>query len=203
MKIMLNKVTLAGEVVGQPELYKKLRSNTCLFKIFLEIERTSGETDIVPCIVKEKYLPNYMEGNFVKITGRLMTNNVYRDGVRRLDVYTYVDGSEEFEAYENYVEFEGIIGKKSEVRTTPFKRKIIDLTLIGKLHNGISSYVPSIAWFDNAYAISELNLGDVIFTTGRLQSREYVKNEETRIAFEYSINFMTQVKGDENDECEN
>ena len=55
-----------------------------------------------------------------------------------------------------------------------------------------SDYLPCIAWGRNAKFVSELSVGEKIYLTGRIQSRQYQKriNEndiETRTAFEVSV----------------
>lgn len=62
----------------------------------------------------------------------------------------------------------------------------LDLTHLDT-SRGMSYYVPCICWSKNAKKMAQSAVGDKFYVSGRLQSREYVKNEKTYVINEVSI----------------
>lgn len=127
----------------------------------------------------------------------------------------------------NEISLRGYICKEVNYRITPGKTdekgniikkpsRITDILLaINNKALKTSYYIPCIAWNKEADHASYLKVSDKIAVKGRMQSREYRKkifvqpdsNEkkvnndrqfETRVAYELSINTLTEVMDDEN-----
>jgi len=103
----------------------------------------------------------------------------------------------------NIIKLVGYICKEPIYRTTPFKREICDLLLAVNRAYNKSDYLPCIAWGRSARFISQVGVGEKLYITGRIQSREYQKkldngNVETRVAYEVSISRVS-TKLDEQD----
>lgn len=125
----------------------------------------------------------------------------------------------------NEISLRGYICKEVNYRTTPGKTdekgniikkpsRITDILLaINNKALKTSYYIPCIAWNKEADHASYLKVSDKIAVKGRMQSREYRKeifvqpdsNEkkvnndrqfETRVAYELSINTLSEVIGD-------
>ena len=62
---------------------------------------------------------------------------------------------------------------------------------------GRSDYLPCIAWGQNARLVSTWNVGDKVRLTGRLQSRDYIKNlggsDQRRVAYEVSVSEISRL----------
>ena len=99
----------------------------------------------------------------------------------------------------NEIYLDGFICKPPVYRITPFGREITDILLaVNRIHNK-SDYIPCIAWGRNAKFASNLNVGDRIRISGRIQSRNYQKKlddetEITKTAFEISVAKLELVK---------
>ena len=193
---MVNKTILGGTIITSPTYYTQLKTGAVLFRTDMRVMRISGNEDILPVVFSKEMLPEFEVGAKMKITGRLQTRN--SNG--HLDVFVRVYNIEPFEKDENYVEYEGIVCKKTIFRTTPFRRVVTDAILANNAPPASSSYVPTIFWGSLAVAMSDAKMGDTYMTYGRFQSRKYYKNGEERICYEYSVNTAEKLKGVTEDE---
>ena len=92
----------------------------------------------------------------------------------------------------NSIVLSGYICKPPVYRTTPFNREIADLLVAVNRAYNKSDYIPCIAWGRNARFVRNLQVGDRIALSGRIQSREYQKKlseyeVKTMTAYEVSI----------------
>lgn len=113
----------------------------------------------------------------------------------------------------NYRKTPGRTDEKGNVIKKPSRITDILLAVNNKQLNA-SYYIPCIAWNKEADHASYLKVSDKIAVKGRMQSREYrkeifiqpdedkkINNDrqfETRVAYELSINTLTEVMDDEN-----
>ena len=58
---------------------------------------------------------------------------------------------------------------------------------MNNIHNR-GSYIPSVVWGGNARFANCLSLGQEINVEGRIESREYTKDEQIMTAYELSVN---------------
>ena len=107
----------------------------------------------------------------------------------------------------NNILLSGYICKPPIYRTTPFNREIADiLVAVNRAYNK-SDYIPCIAWGRNARFVKNLNVGDRIAISGRIQSREYQKKlSETEIrtmtAYEVSVSKLAAFEAGEDFDLE-
>ena len=99
---------------------------------------------------------------------------------------------EDENANPNSIEITGFICKPPVYRTTPFKREICDVLIAVNRAYNKSDYIPCIMWGRNARFVQNMQVGDKLTVTGRVQSRTYVKNlspdeAEERVAYEVSV----------------
>ena len=64
----------------------------------------------------------------------------------------------------------------------------------------MSYYVPCICWSKNAKKMAQSAVGDKFYVSGRLQSREYVKNEKTYVINEVSVYYIDEFSFDSVDD---
>ena len=90
------------------------------------------------------------------------------------------------------VSLRGTICRPPTLRRTPLGREICDLMLAVQRHYGRSDYLPCICWGYDARRAAGWQTGQELCLTGRLQSREYIKQgpdgPETRTTYEVSAN---------------
>ena len=191
-----NKVFLSGEIVSKPIFSHEVYGEG-FYELNLAVQRLSDHNDIIPITVSERLLTNgdFDEGKKVSVKGQFRSYNKVVDGKSKLILTVFV--RETFVSDEgmnpNIIELNGYICKEPVYRTTPFNREICDLLLAVNRAYNKSDYLPCIAWGRNARYIKNSPIGQKVFISGRIQSREYQKklNENevlTKTAYEISIN---------------
>lgn len=212
-----NYLTLVGKVTGEKKFSHEIYGER--FYIFnLEIERLSGNADIIPITVSERIITDEMltQGKNLLVKGQFRSYNSYDNEKNRLILTVFakdvmeVEENEENEENEivkkdmvtNEVVLIGYICKKPIYRQTPFGREIADILLAVNRAYNKSDYIPTIAWGRNARFCQNLEVGTKVKIVGRVQSRMYEKKYEdgtveNRVAYEVSIGSLEVVE--END----
>ena len=212
-----NYLTLVGKVTGEKKFSHEIYGER--FFIFnLEIERLSGNADIIPITVSERIVTDEMltQGKNLLVKGQFRSYNSYENEKNRLILTVFakdvmeVEENEEDEENEivkkdmvtNEVVLIGYICKKPIYRQTPFGREIADILLAVNRAYNKSDYIPTIAWGRNARFCQNLEVGTQVKIVGRVQSRMYEKKYEdgtveNRVAYEVSIGSLEVVE--END----
>lgn len=200
-----NKVYLMGKVVSKPEYSHEMYGES-FYELNLSVKRLSEHSDIIPITVSEKLL---IDNNFdiekdVCIRGQFRSYNKLVDGKSKLMLTVFVREVCEWDESlnPNVIEIVGYICKPPIYRTTPFKREICDLLVAVNRAYNKSDYLPCIAWGRNARFVQNSEVGQKVYITGRIQSRDYQKKlsdekTEVRIAYEISVNKILKEKIEE------
>jgi len=180
------------------------------FRFDVEVLRLSGSTDVLPVIASERILnrESTKPGMYVQITGQIRSYNIYVPTDRRNKFVLTIFAKDIIlpEPRErtdpNDVFFNGYLCKPPVYRTTPFGREIADLHLAVNLPNKKSSYIPCIAWRHDARLVEKLGVGENIRIWGRMQSRQYQKQNENgevleKTAYEVSISKIEVAETEE------
>ena len=139
-----NYLTLVGKVTGEKKFSHEIYGER--FYVFnLEIERLSGNADIIPIKVSERLITDEMltQGKNLLVKGQFRSYNSYENEKNRLILTVFakdiveVEEPEEQEENEmvkkdmitNEVVLVGYICKKPIYRQTPFGREIADVLL--------------------------------------------------------------------------
>ena len=200
----MNHAVIVGEIVSgftyNHELYEEK-----FFTVYVEVERTSGNKDVLPAVISERLInvnKDYI-GQMVELTGQYRSYNRHSGDKSRLELYVFVldiNFIKEFKDYtkSNEVFLDGYICKKPIYRKTPLGREITDLLLAVNRSYGRSDYIPCIAWGRNAVYAREMEIGSRLCVYGRIQSREYLKvlpekQIEKRVAYEVSISKLRRI----------
>lgn len=177
-----NKVELSGKLMN-PFNYSHSSHGEYFYKSFLQIQRLSGNMDIIPVIINESALlaSKVKENDFVHIKGEYRSYNQMEDEKNHLILSVYVrqihlqeDGEKIFH---NHIALDGYICRIPKHRITPLGRKITDLLLAVNYPYGKTAYIPCICWGNNAIVANTMKVGDNIRLRGRIQSRIYLKND--------------------------
>ena len=216
-----NYLTLVGKVTGEKKFSHEIYGER--FYVFnLEVERLSGNADIIPITVSERLATDEMltAGKSLLVKGQFRSYNSYDNEKNRLILTVFAKDVVELEEsiqeeenemtkkdmVTNEVVLVGFICKKPIYRQTPFGREIADILLAVNRAYNKSDYIPTIAWGRNARFCQNLEVGTKVKIVGRVQSRTYEKKyedgtSETRVAYEVSIGSLEVVE--ENDNAEN
>ena len=188
-----NEVRLCGVLGGRPELSHTSRGEN--YYVFpMEVTRLSGAIDNVNIMIRESIMEKLQLSDCEKVavSGELRSFN-NKSGTGSKLVIT-VFAREVWlcdEEDENYVFLYGTLCKRPVYRKTPMGRRICDMMMAVNRRYGRSDYLPCIAWGSEAEKVSLLDVGDKVKLEGRIQSRNYIKNENgvpvERTAFEVSV----------------
>lgn len=196
-----NMLKLTGTVKEVNLAYTDEEKGEKFYRLTLEVNRLSGNTDILPVICSEKLLYdiNHEVGDLISVTGYIRTRN-YNDeeGHSHLDVFGYVHSAQGIESYDsidakgnNIVKITGYICRPVRNRkTVKTKREITDLVVAVNRPYERRDYIPCIAWSRNAVLASNRSVGDKIFILGRFQDRQYKKKDSTDIFTAYEVSVI-------------
>lgn len=185
-----NQVTLLGCACSDFEFSHEMYGEK-FFQIMISIERTSGTTDIIPVVASERLIDvsgSYGD-KYIYVEGQFRSYNMDDGKKKHLMLFVFASciyTTNETESI-NQILLDGYICKEPTFRKTPFGREITDLIIASNRQYGKSDYIPCISWGRNAFFASSFLIGQHVSLEGRIQSREYMKNDETRIAYEVSI----------------
>lgn len=157
---------------------------------FMFAKRHSGVLDMFRCVIPHELTAEVEQGKEIEIYGEVRTRYYYENDVRHVMVYVLV--KEVYTARPeaistNSVLLDGFISRPPIVRDTPKGKRICDVILAVNHSSGRSSYIPCIVWGGSADLVGKKTVGDRLLIRGRLQSREYWKEEDLKIAYEVSV----------------
>ncbi len=194
-----NRVYLCGKIASQPQFSHEVYGEG-FYEINLEVNRLSEQFDIIPVTISERLMKGteFALGVTIACLGQFRSYNKMVDGKSKLMLTVFVREIVEPKEGQNcnIIELEGYLCKAPVYRMTPFRREICDmLVAVNRAYNK-SDYLPCIAWGRNARFVSDLGVGEKVYLTGRIQSRQYQKRvdshtSETRTAYEVSINKLS------------
>ncbi len=194
-----NKVYLCGVIDSQPTFSHEIYGEG-FYDTTLRVKRLSLQEDIIPITISERLIAekNLVVGKKLAIRGQFRSYNKLVGNKSKLMLTVFVrEIVPEMENEDsNIIELVGYICKEPIYRTTPFKREICDLLLAVNRAYNKSDYLPCIAWGRSARFISGVSVGEKLYISGRIQSREYQKklengSVETRTAYEVSISHVS------------
>lgn len=211
-----NYAKISGKILEKPQKSHCVEGEN-FYEFKIAIERLSKIKDIIPVTVSERLLDgiNLSEGLFVEIVGEYRSYNKILNEHSRLVLHLFaknIDISQEEKENLNEVCLTGFICKPPVYRKTPFEREICDvLVAVNRQNFHKSDYVPCIMWGRNARFIANQAVGCKISLTGRIQSREYTKQNpdgttENKTAYEVScqkISLLSNVSTLPKDDDEN
>lgn len=204
-KLKNNKVTVMGKIVsGLTFDHEVLGEGFYLTR--MEIERLSGNADILPVLISERLLDVEKDytGCVMEVSGQFRSFNQHDGNRSRLILQVFalearvLDGeADPFRS--NRISLDGRICKAPVYRKTPSGREIADILLAVNRDYGRSDYIPCIAWERNAGYASRMHAGMRLKLQGRIQSRDYLKRlseteTEQRTAYEVSISTFEIVQ---------
>lgn len=193
---VLTKATFSHEIYGEG-----------FYEMHVGVKRLSGQTDVLPITISERLIEaNKLEiGSEICAVGQFRSYNKLVGGKSKLMLTVFVREliDEKNEQNPNSVALSGYICKQPIYRTTPFNREIADILLAVNRAYNKSDYIPCIAWGRNARFVKNLEVGEKIALTGRIQSREYTKKlseTESKVmtAYEVSINRLAAYDNADN-----
>ena len=192
-----NQVTLSGCIASEFIFSHEILGEK-FFTVYVEVGRTSEAVDLLPVMFSERIIntnDNYIN-EAISIIGEFRSYNQPDTLRNHLVLNIFVLGYEWIGDSENINDaaLVGFICKPPVYRKTPLGREIADVLLAVNRQYGKSDYIPCICWGRNARYAETLEVGTRISVKGRIQSREYMKEEEKKTAYEFSVSSMEVVE---------
>lgn len=188
-----NRVYLRGEIVTEKRFSHEVYGEG-FYEMDVVAKRLSGQVDVLPMTISERLIEerNLSVGSTVSVIGQFRSYNKLVDGKSKLMLTVFVREfvSEDFSKNPNNIVLYGYVCKQPVYRTTPFNREISDVLIAVNRAYNKSDYIPCIAWGRNARFVKNLEVGEKIALSGRIQSREYQKrleNDEVRTMTAYEV----------------
>lgn len=190
-----NRVYLCGEIVS-PAVYSHEVFGEGFYEFAVSVSRLSGQADVLPVTISERLVEEggLCVGKSIIAVGQFRSYNKIVDGKSKLMLTVFVKEllNEPMFSNPNNVVLSGYVCKPPVYRTTPFNREIADLLIAVNRAYNKSDYIPAIAWGRNARFVKNLDVGERIVISGRIQSREYQKKvseteTKTMTAYEVSV----------------
>ena len=206
-----NKVYLNGEIVTEARFSHEIYGEG-FYEMDVLVKRLSGQSDILPITVSERLIEksNLKIGSYLSALGQFRSYNKQVDGKSKLMLTVFIREilDVNYSQNPNVIVLTGFICKPPIYRTTPFCREIADLLIAVNRAYNKSDYIPCIAWGRNARFVKNLQVGERVVLSGRIQSREYqkkVSETETKLltAYEVSISKLAICDSSQNYDIEN
>ena len=188
-----NKVYLKGEIVTEAKYSHEVYGEG-FYEMEVMVKRLSGQSDVLPVTISERLIESRQLkiGSSISALGQFRSYNKQVDGKSKLMLTVIVREllDDDYAKNPNNVVLLGYVCKEPVYRTTPFSREIADILIAVNRAYNKSDYIPCIAWGRNARFVKNLQVGDKIAISGRIQSREYQKklsDSETKILTAYEV----------------
>ncbi len=200
-----NKVYVKGEIITEAKFSHEIYGEG-FYEMDILVKRLSGQADILPITISERLIEsgNLKVGSTLSAIGQFRSYNKQVEGKSKLMLTVFVREvvDEFYYKNPNTIVLSGYICKPPVYRTTPFNREIADVLIAVNRAYNKSDYIPCIAWGRNARFVKNLEVGERVSLSGRIQSREYQKKiseTETKLltAYEVSISKLAAY-----DNCE-
>ena len=188
-----NKVFLKGQIVTEARYSHEVYGEG-FYEMDVLVKRLSGQGDVLPVTISERLIESnrLTVGSDISAVGQFRSYNKLAEGKSKLMLTVFVrdlvDGAEAKNP--NSIVLSGYICKPPVYRTTPFNREIADVLIAVNRAYNKSDYIPCIAWGRNARFVKNLEVGEKLALSGRIQSREYTKRiseTETRTMTAYEV----------------
>lgn len=200
-----NKVFISGEIVSEAEFSHEVYGEG-FYEMSVLVKRLSGQGDILPVTISERLIndKDLKRGATINALGQFRSYNKLVDGKSKLMLTVFVRELLQSPTVKNpnSIVLSGYICKPPIYRTTPFNREIADILIAVNRSYNKSDYIPCIAWGRNARFAKNLQVGEKIAVSGRIQSREYQKrlsDDEIKIMTAYEVS-ISKLSADENAE---
>lgn len=197
----MNKINLKGilTTIEPSHVIQGIEFN----KAHLIVSRTDGKEDVLNIRFK-KFSNPYEENQEVTLTGNIRSySSKQPDGRNKVELYvfTYFDMpelNEDDQEDVNSLELDGRICKIEPLRITKGGKHNLHLILANNLivsdgKKKLNSYIPCIAWGQEAVELSKLPVNSKLKIKGELHSREYKKILEDG-SFEFRVAHECVIK---------
>lgn len=192
----MNEIILSGRIKNIE--YSHSIEDIVFDKALLVVPRDNGHEDVINLRFKS-FSNKHKDNDVIQIRGNIRSYS-YKVNENKnkvvIYVFTYFDEPEN-DTISNSVKIDGRICKINELRVTQSGKHNIHFILANNLISNdnskrLNSYIPCIAWGNQAKEISKLSVNTMLRIKGELHSREHKKkldngDIEIRVAHELLV----------------
>lgn len=191
-----NKVRISGEIAKEPKFSYEIYGEK-FYEFFIDIERLSGTSDILPVMISERLtdISKLKKGVEFLGVGEFRSRNSHEGEKSKLMLSIFIKELMDGESLKNIntIYLKGYLCNKPGYRLTPLGREIADVIIAVNRNSFNSDYIPAILWGRNARFVADLVVGTEVILVGRIQSRKYQKKVSEKefiekVAYEVSVN---------------
>ena len=195
---MNNKVVVTGTVIKGFEFDHEAYGEK-YYRMTIASERCSGKDDILPVVVSERQIDVTKDytSQYIKVTGQFRSVTKHDEAEQRnkleLHIVAQTIESESLGAGDwdrNRIKLNGTILGMPRYRVSPAGKEICDILLTVERGYGKTDCIPCVVWGKNARVLAEQKPGTQIKINGKVRSHDYVKDGETKRAYETFISDM-------------
>lgn len=172
---MKNYVKISGYVSSNPVQYKDM------MQFELSVKRKSNVVDVIQVMTLNQ---DVSKGDYVVITGTIKT--IRQESLKVYVIADVIDVCEPLAEDVNNVSISGFICSQPTLRNTPLGSLISDCIV----NLGTAIYLPCITWNKTAESLAMQSCGCFVRMEGRLQHRQYSKNQEIKTIHELSVSII-------------
>lgn len=192
----INNVEITGKVFSECKISFKSHGKD-FYEFWIEHKTKTGKKYLIKCVT-DKWIELF-PGTNKRITGRI-SSHLSDEGIDNY-IFVYVVKPNE-ENVINKFEFEGFTVTKPLFNNKLKSKKKLTTVMLA-IDNGTRSYsVPLLIWGLNAEVSKLFELGTHIKVTGKIQSRDFVRDGIDRHVLEFSVDRLEVIEN-ENDVKEN
>lgn len=191
---MTNTAIISGRVLAEPS-YSHSVNDEHFVKFYLSVLRSNGIEDVVPIIASVGVIEQSLltPSTFIQVAGQY---RAYTDAKRHKSVFVLARDIVilDEELYTNDVALQGVICKEPCYRELKSGKEITGLCVANNQKHDKSYYLPVIAWDKCAKEVRRYNVGDEIECKGRIQSRNYYKEDQLFSVYEMNVQSICKIK---------
>ena len=194
-----NRVILRGWI-GAPVELNHQTEGAAIYSTKIRSERKLGVVDVIPIYIKDSKLVflgvRPQIGDYMEIHGYFHSKDIYtKDEKRKMETYVFVEkigfSTTTFPSI-NEVRLTGLLYRTKKPRTTRNGDRLIGFLMKVRRKTHKYSRIPCTVWGSyNVSQIESASVGTKLELNGRIQSREYIKNENgvdtSKTVYEISV----------------
>lgn len=194
-----NEVLLSGEIVSEI-IFNHIAYGCKFYKMQILARRRSGAEDIIPVILPERILKKEFlcKGMYLEVKGSYRSTNTVKDNKRKLILYLYaktINTDPDSIKYcgDNMIDISGTVCTIPRYKQTSKGKDVVEFLLQSEGPQKFNR-IPCICWFQNSEKMKTIEKGTHIVLNGRIQSRDYLKDNEIKTTYEVAVKKIEVMK---------
>jgi len=190
-----NKAKISGKILDIP-VFEREHQGRRYYRTRIETKNYKGVNDVIPLVIQEKFLDIVKEGAFVNVIGEYNSLSIFgEDKKQHLKLFVFANNvkNNEQKSNLNEVYLRGVLAQPPKRRKTRKGKPVTNFLILTQRWNGVTDCIPCIAWNTYADHVTKIKEGREFELYGRIESREYEKDDQKKMAYEISVKFLSII----------